>query len=48
MITGNVITIESNKISLNGAKNGEATSTAIMLESWGRTFVKGNAKKLYR
>ena len=45
--TGNVIATARSKISLNGARKGEATSTAIMLDPSGRTLNKGIDRKLY-
>ena len=45
--TGKVIAIERSKINLKGAKKGDATSTAIILEPSGKTFNNGSAKKLY-
>ena len=45
--TGNVIAIERSRINLKGAKNGDATSTAIILEPSGKTFNNGSARKLY-
>jgi hypothetical protein len=44
---GKVIATDSSKINLNGAKKGEATSTAIIFVPTGRTLNKGNDKKLY-
>ena len=42
-----MIAIESSRINLKGAKKGDATSTAIILEPSGKTFNNGSAKKLY-
>ena len=44
---GKVIAMDNSRINLNGARKGEATSTAIMLAPSGRTLNKGNDKKLY-
>ena len=44
---GKVIATDKSRINLKGARNGEATSTAIILDPSGKTFKRGDAKKLY-
>ena len=44
---GKVIATAKRITNLNGARKGEATSTAIIVEPSGRTFNKGSDKKLY-
>ena len=42
-----VIATDNNNISLNGAKKGDATSTAIMFDPSGSAFKRGKDNKLY-
>ena len=46
MEIGKVITTDKSKINLKGARKGEATSTAIMVDPLGKISVSGNASKL--
>ena len=41
------MTIDRSRISLKGAKKGEATSTAIIFDPSGRTLNNGKERKLY-
>ena len=43
---GKVITTDKSNINLKGARNGEATSTAIIEDPLGKISVRGNASKL--
>jgi len=45
---GKVIATDSKRISLNGAKNGDATSTAIIFDPSGSAFKRGKDNKLYK
>tara|TARA_B100001248_G_C27129080_1_gene339258 strand:+ start:263 stop:484 length:222 start_codon:yes stop_codon:yes gene_type:complete len=43
---GKVITTDKSNINLKGARNGDATSTAIIEDPSGKISVRGNASRL--